>query len=171
MIDHLTPCRVPKDVYTDGTHIFFWNGVYSSWYTAHIEIDGYTYNCCEQYFMLKKAVVFGDRIAAEKIWNANDPREQKRLGRTVRNYNDRVWSAVSRDFMFRAHWAKFTQHSHLRDLLCEHGSETIMVEASPFDKLWGIGRAVQETDIVDTSLWGKNWLGLILTEIKGNLCE
>jgi ribA/ribD-fused uncharacterized protein len=145
---------------------FFWNGSFSSWHIAPIVIDGNTWNCCEQYFMFKKAATFDDEKIAVKIWRCNDPRQQKKLGRQVAHFVPKVWDRVSRDFMHRAHWAKFTQHPHLRKELLKTG-DTTLVEASPYDKLWGIGLAEDNPLASNRMTWeGKNWLGEILTEIK-----
>lgn len=67
--------------------------------------------------------------------------------------------------MFRAHWAKYDQHKKLRDYLLSQ--DGYMVEASPYDKIWGIGLSANDPRANNPNLWeGLNWLGKILTEIK-----
>lgn len=145
---------------------FFWNGPFSSWHIAPISINGITYNCCEQYFMWKKALAFGDEDTAEKIITSYDPRKQKSLGRQVKNFVPAQWDAISRDVMFRAHMAKYERYTHLRDRLLATGATTL-VEASPYDKLWGIGLDQNDPRALNSEEWlGKNWLGYILTDIK-----
>ncbi len=147
---------------------FFWNGPFSSWCPSPIVIRGYQFNCCEQYFMAAKASVFLDRKTAEKICSTADPRRQKALGREIVNFNPSVWNAVCRDIMFRAHWAKFTQNADMRKLLM--ATIAPLVEASPYDKIWGIGLESHDPRAKDPATWqGTNWLGEILTEIRDGL--
>lgn len=65
-------------------YVFFWNGIYSQWYQAPIEIDGIKYSCCEQYMMHQKALFFGDTEIAEKVMLASHPNDQKQLGRQIK---------------------------------------------------------------------------------------
>ena len=51
-------------------------------------------------------VLFGDDEAAEKILETSDPREQKALGRTVRNFDDTIWKEKCRDIVKRGNQAK-----------------------------------------------------------------
>ena len=45
-----------------------------------------------------------------------------------------------------------------------------MVEASPEDTLWGIGLRKTDRRAMRRETWrGKNWLGEILTEVRGEL--
>lgn len=148
---------------------FFWNGIYSNWHMADITIDGITYNCCEQYMMAKKARTFGDFLIATQVMDTPMPREQKALGRSVKNFNPDVWNAVARDVVFRANMAKFTQHNDLELQLFET-RHTLLVEASPYDTVWGIG--LSETDAVRVGVthWrGTNWLGQVITEVRESI--
>ena len=45
---------------TTDRFVLFWNGPFSQWYPSKFTIDGIEYNCCEQYMMAKKALMFGD---------------------------------------------------------------------------------------------------------------
>jgi len=146
-------------------YTFFWNGPFSNWHLADIVIRGHTFNCCEQYFMTAKAAMFGASDIARAIINAPDPRTQKGLGRTIPNFDPIAWDAASRDIMFRANWAKYTQNTGLRKLLLSTMWD--LVEASPYDKVWGIGLPEDDPRAKDKSQWlGQNWLGEILTEIR-----
>ena len=151
------------------TFTFFWNGPFSNWFLRDIVIDDRVFNCCEQYYMYKKALHCGDLQTAIKIIDASDPKMQKRYGREVKSFIPDRWDSISRDIMFRANMAKYTQHDDLKKLLC--GTEGMMAEASPYDKLWGIGLAEFIAASTPPRLWpGKNWLGLILTEIRDSIC-
>ena len=78
------------------SHILFWkpnerNGIYSQWYKAPMVEDGVRYNCCEQYMMAQKALLFNDRKTYDMIMKDGNPANMKKYGRMVRNFNDAVW--------------------------------------------------------------------------------
>ncbi|MNP56050.1 Swarming motility protein YbiA [compost metagenome] len=119
--------------------------------------------------MHRKAVLFGDEEMAEKILSALTPREQKALGRKVRNFDKSQWEAHCKQFVYEANHAKFTQNPHLLEtLLATKG--TTLVEASPTDRIWGVGLKAENPKILDRATWrGTNWLGEILTKLREDL--
>ena len=66
---------------------FFWSGPFSNWHPSIFVVDGIEYNCGEQYMMHMKALHFNDAASAEKIMKSKDPKQQKYLGRNVRNFD------------------------------------------------------------------------------------
>jgi ribA/ribD-fused uncharacterized protein len=58
---------------------------------------------------------------------------------------------------------KFSQHPDMKEFLLGTGDEVI-VEASPFDKIWGIGIKTYETDPLKWK--GTNLLGFALMEVR-----
>ncbi|BFT69169.1 NADAR family protein [Paenibacillus sp. P36] len=111
---------------------------FSQWHPAPFQIDGITFNCAEQYMMYQKAKLFQDEKIAAKILSAQTPREQKELGRAVRNFQHDKWETSCRQFVYEGSYAKFTQNqSLLEKLLATKG--TTLVEASPTDRIWGVG--------------------------------
>ena len=149
--------------------IFFWNGIFSQWHPSSFTIDGVGYNCCEQYMMAKKALVFKDMEAYEAIMASKSPKEQKEIGRRVKNFNADVWAVFSRDIVYQANYAKFTQNPAMRDELMATGNLEI-VEASPYDKIWGIGLHETDERAWDKSTWlGTNWLGIEIMKVRETL--
>ena len=149
-------------------YTFFWNGPFSNWHITPMTVRDFEFNCCEQYFMTAKASMFQDRAIATQVVNTTDPKAQKALGRMINNFNKPMWDAISRDVMFRANFAKYTQNKDLHELLLSTQGE--LVEASPYDRLWGIGLSADDPRVLDKTKWkGKNWLGEILTEIRDSL--
>ena len=156
---------------------FFYGGPFSQWHAndfvggPQFEIDGVSYNCAEQYMMASKARQFGDGAALAEIMDLRHPRDQKATGRKVRGFDAAAWNAVSRDFVYRANWAKFTQNKGLGYELQSTGDK-ILVEASPTDKIWGIGIGVLEAqdDNIQPDQWkGTNWLGQVITKVREDI--
>jgi ribA/ribD-fused uncharacterized protein len=156
--------------------IFFWGGVFSNWYISDIEValsptqEKSTFNCVEQYMMVKKASLFSDEEAVKAILSTSQPSSQKAIGRSVKGYSDAVWDPVARSTVYPAIYAKFTQNGHLNNLLLTTGDKVI-VEASPTDKKWGIGLGITtDSNIDNVSSWrGKNWLGQIIIKVRTDI--
>ena len=160
----LTP-TVPGHFESD-KHVFFWSGPFSNWdmgnFTATLFNDNITFNCSEQAMMYCKAFIFKDYGVAEKILATKSPREQKALGRTVKNFDQAAWEGMALERFTPILVAKFTTVPGYEKILLDTGTKTI-VEASPFDAVWGIKMGVNNPDILDESKWqGKNLLGLCL---------
>ena len=146
--------------------IFFYGGIYSQWYPSNFVIDGVEYNCAEQYMMAKKALCFQDYDSLAKIMNSTNPAEQKAVGRLVKNFKPELWANVSRKIVFDANYAKFTQNQILKDQLLATGSKEL-VEASPTDRIWGIGLAESNPLAWNKETWnGTNWLGEEIMNVR-----
>lgn len=151
--------------------VFFWHGCLSQWHLAKINIEDAAYSCCEQYMMAEKARLFGDTQTLKKIMQTSSPKEQKALGRQVANFDEGKWAEVAEDVVYRANLAKFSQHKNLAETLAATGSKTI-VEASPYDKIWGVGLGVEDHRIHDPATWqGKNLLGKALMKVRDTLAH
>lgn len=148
---------------------FFWAGPFSQWHKSKMVIDGINFSTAEQYMMYSKAMLFGDTEIAEKILKTSNPKDQKALGRLVKNFDNKIWQKNCREIVYKGNYAKFTQDVTLkRQLLATAG--TTLVEASPYDRIWGVGLAADDPRINDRSKWlGTNLLGEILTELRENL--
>jgi ribA/ribD-fused uncharacterized protein len=152
-----------------GGYVLFWAGWPSNWHHAPFRIGSVRYTCCEQYMMAEKARLFGDEATRAKILASETPKEQKRLGRLVKPYDDHKWMAVSREVVYQANLAKYRAHADLRELLLGTGDK-VLAEASPLDMLWGIGLAASHPDATSPGKWpGKNWLGEVLMRVRATL--
>ena len=149
---------------------FFWtsNSPGSNWYPSKFVLDGITFISAEQAMMYYKAKTFGDGPVAEKILKETSQRKIKALGRQVSNFNEKIWTVVSRPIMVRILSAKFSQNSECRDWLM-YPSDAYFVEASPYDKIWGIGLTEDDPLAQDEATWkGENRLGDSLNETRDN---
>lgn len=152
---------------------FFWksDSPFSQWYKKGFKIKGKSFNCAEQYMMYMKAVLFEDEKIAAKILVSNNPREIKDLGRKVKNFDKYKWESQCKKYVYDANYAKFTQNTTLKEALLETGSR-ILVEASPYDKIWGIGLSEEDPRSKVRSKWqGKNWLGEVLTQVREDILK
>jgi ribA/ribD-fused uncharacterized protein len=142
---------------------------FSQWHPCTFTGDGHAFCCAEQFMMHGKAVLFGDAKIAAQILAATDPKQHKALGRKVAGFDAARWRAAREGIVKAGNHAKFTQNpALLATLLATRG--TTLVEASPFDRIWGIGLAATDPRASDPSKWrGQNLLGKILTELRDEL--
>jgi ribA/ribD-fused uncharacterized protein len=147
-------------------YLLFWGGECSQWYPSKFEIDGKTYNCAEQYMMEQKALTFGDTESAKMIMDATSPRDQKAFGRRVKPFNPKKWTEVSYDIVVKGNIAKFSQNPELLEYLIGTGDIEI-VEASPEDRIWGIGLSPTDPRAQDKANWdGLNLLGKAIMDAR-----
>ncbi|CAC5419604.1 unnamed protein product [Mytilus coruscus] len=152
---------------------FFWrsHSPYSQWYKSDFTVDGIKFNCAEQYMMYSKAILFGDDKTAEKILNTSDPRKQKDLGRLVENFDKGLWDDSCSAIVERGNKAKFSQNQELKTTILKTYPK-MLVEASPVDKIWGIGLDEKNPNAWDCKTWkGQNLLGKALTKVRNELME
>lgn len=146
---------------------FFWHGPFSQWYMSSFTLFENKFNCAEQWMMFNKALVFGDNELAEDIYRSDDPKKQKDMGRKVKNFVPHIWHDMSHPLVYAGNIAKFSQNTNLKDLLLNTG-DTVLVEASPYDNIWGIGFKAEDAER-NIDSWGENRLGKILMEVRNTL--
>ncbi len=142
---------------------------FSQWYPSVFEVDGYTYQNAEQFMMAQKAKLFEDDEIFEKILKAENPKKVKALGRLVKNYNEEMWLERRFEIVVQGNLAKFSQNLDLKQFLL-NTSDSVIVEASPVDKIWGIGLATEDENAERPLLWnGLNLLGFALMDVRKQL--
>lgn len=115
-----------------------------------------------------KALLFEDHEVAAQILQTSDPRTIKALGRKVRGFNDTEWKKHRQAIVYSNNMAKFSQNPHLYEALMS--TFGLLVEASPSDKIWGIGMNEKDAKRLPESKWkGQNLLGKILTQVREDL--
>ena len=155
----------------DDGFVFFWKlghpgEEFSNWYPRQFVLEGIKYNCVEQYMMAKKALLFGDLDIYHKIMASSDPGECKDLGKKVSNFDPDAWDSCKYEIVYNANHAKFSQNPDLMQKLLSTG-DAIMAEASPYDKIWGIGMDQYDPGARTPEHWnGQNLLGNILMQIR-----
>lgn len=143
----------------------------SQWWMGHpfVGDSNVQYNTAEHYMMAQKARLFKDDEAFEKIVSSTDPREVKALGRLIKNFDNQVWEENRLFIVATGNMMKFSQHPELIDFLLGT-SDKILVEASPFDTIWGIGMDEHNSKCEQPAKWhGENLLGFALMEVRSLL--
>ncbi|KAF5371947.1 hypothetical protein D9615_008112 [Tricholomella constricta] len=168
---------------------FFWtvghvNGWASQWYpapfTAAVTIDSaageelVNFPTTEHWMMLHKALLFSDHEIARQIVAVtsagnHEMKRVKALGRKVQNFDDKVWNVNRKRIVLEGNLHKFRQNGELRRKLLATG-DTEIVEASPMDRIWGIGFG-EKNALENIDKWGMNLLGKVLEETRRILRE
>jgi len=160
--------------------LFFWGhqprpdgtigpGCLSQWWPAPFTEDGVTYPTAEHWMMAGKARLFHDDQGLTSVLAAPSPKGAKAAGRAVRGYRDEAWAAARFDLVIAGNLAKFRQNPDLAAFLCATARK-VLVEASPCDRIWGIGMAAAHPDATRPSLWrGTNLLGFALMNVREQL--
>lgn len=119
--------------------------------------------------MACKAELFGDREIREQILGCSDPKQIKALGRKVRGFDQAVWDKFKYAIVLNGNWLKFSQNRPLREFLLSTG-DSVLVEASPYDNIWGIRLSANLPEAQDPFKWrGQNQLGFALMEVRDEL--
>ncbi|MEU8219773.1 NADAR family protein [Micromonospora taraxaci] len=161
-------------------YLFFWghqpqsdgsigSGCLSQWWPAAFTVDGVRYPTAEHYMMVGKARLFGDEAIASRMLTASHPNAVKALGRQVRDFDQAIWDARRFDLVVAGNVAKFSQHPDL-GLYLSRTANRVLVEASPLDRVWGIGLAATDPRAEDPARWrGPNLLGFALMRARAHL--
>lgn len=144
-------------------------GVFSQWWPSRFTMDGVAYATAEHWMMAGKARLFGDEAAVPGILAARTPAQAKNLGRLVRGFDEERWAAERFELVVRGNVAKFGQDAALTEYLLGTGAR-VLVEASPLDRVWGIGLAADDERAQQPGRWrGSNLLGFALMEARARL--
>ncbi|MGE4061472.1 MAG: NADAR family protein [Sphingomonadales bacterium] len=143
---------------------------FSQWYEdAPFELDGIRFATAEHYMMFRKGQLFGAPDAMLQQILAATPRGARALGRQVPGFKEQIWRPVARTIVAAGNYAKFTQNPPALWALLETEGTTL-VEAAPWDRVWGIGLAANDPRSQQRDTWlGLNWLGHTLTDVRDTL--
>jgi ribA/ribD-fused uncharacterized protein len=142
---------------------------FSQWWMAAFKVNGQVFYCAEQYMMAGKAKLFGDKRIYEEILSCNDPKTIKSLGKEVKLFDEEEWNKVKYSIVLKGNYQKFMMNRDLKAYLLATG-ESVLVEASPYDTVWGIGLAANDKDAIDPLNWrGSNLLGFALMEVRNEI--
>ncbi len=130
-------------------------GAFSNFSLHGFSYLGQYFATAEHYYQSQK---FTDAHFRERVIRSATPKEAADLGKTQSTALRPDWSLVKIGVMHTALLCKFRTHAGIRDLLLSTG-DTLIIENSPFDNFWGIGRTGT----------GKNHLGTLLMQVHAQL--
>lgn len=162
-------------------YLFFWGhkqkknvvdkACLSQWFPATFNAQGSQYSSAEQFMMAAKAKLFEDDESLAKILATQDPGKAKALGRKVKNFEQSKWQAHCFAIVVEANVYKFSQNQAMKAFLLATGDK-VLVEASPRDKIWGIGLAEKDPRCTNPHLWcGQNLLGFALMAARQKILD
>ena len=157
-------------------YIFFFGennnfGWLSNFFKLPFTVDGITFLTNEHFFMWSKCKKFepNNKKLQQDILNTTHPKDAKQFGRKVKNFDEAIWDSVKFDIMKKGLTEKFSQLEYKAKLLDTNNK--ILVEASPYDKIWGIGYSEKDAWNLSKDAWNKvlqerNLLGKALMEVR-----
>ncbi|MFB7333622.1 NADAR family protein [Streptomyces adustus] len=141
----------------------------SQWWPSPFVVEGVAYATAEHWMMAGKARLFDDPEAERLVLAAGHPAQAKKAGRLVRGFDQTVWERERFRIVVEGSVHKFGSDAGLRDFLLGTG-DRVLVEASPVDRIWGIGLAADDEAAADPRRWrGPNLLGFALMEARERL--
>ncbi|MEU5741054.1 NADAR family protein [Streptomyces tendae] len=141
----------------------------SQWWPSPFTVDGVEYATAEHWMMAGKAQLFADAEAERRVLAAAHPAGAKKAGRLVRGFDEAVWERERFRIVVEGSVHKFASDPALRAFLLGTGGR-VLVEASPVDRVWGIGLAADDEAAQDPERWrGPNLLGFALMAARERL--
>jgi len=138
-------------------YLYFW-GHTGSGVNSHV---------LSQWYLSK--LLFDDHELSGQILNEHDPGKTKALGRKISNFDEKIWSSSRFEIVVEGNFLKFGAHSGLRSYLIAT-SPQVLVEASPHDRIWGVGLDADTAKSKNPFQWkGSNLLGFALMEARERL--
>ncbi|KAJ1304415.1 hypothetical protein OPQ81_005563 [Rhizoctonia solani] len=155
--------------------VYFWkpeqeHGYLSPWYHTQFkstEPNGstFTYQSAEQYLIHRKGLLFAPNSpVTHEVLKTNSPAELRSLSHKIPNYDEAAWVKQQISVITMGNYLKFNQDPGLKGLLLGTGSREL-VEANPYDRVWGIGYDAKEA-AAHHNRWGDNLMGKALMSVR-----
>ncbi|MFE9255971.1 NADAR family protein [Streptomyces sp. NPDC006879] len=141
----------------------------SQWWPSPFTVGDVRYATAEHWMMAAKARLFEDARAERMALEAAHPAQAQRAGRLVRGFDESIWRRERYALVVQGNVHKFGSDANLRAFLLSTGSR-VLVEASPRDRIWGIGLSSTDERAHDPARWrGLNLLGFALMGAREQL--
>ncbi|MFB7500576.1 NADAR family protein [Streptomyces sp. NPDC056161] len=146
-------------------------GCLSQWWPSPFTVAGVEYATAEHWMMAAKARLFEDGEAERLVLAAAHPAQAKKAGRLVRGFDEAVWERERFRIVVEGSVHKFGALAELREFLL-NTRDRVLVEASPVDRVWGIGLTAHDEAAGSPEHWrGLNLLGFALMEARERLAS
>lgn len=156
---------------TTDKFVFFWGkeDIYSNFFFHPFKHQELNFKWSEQAVMYRKAKFFGADEIANKILQAKTPKECKDFGRSRQiPFNETLW-VENRERIYKEVLLDKFSSPKLKEQILATKDKTL-VEASPYDNIWGIKMSAEHPDAENPSKWkGLNLLGKVLMEVREEL--
>lgn len=157
-------------------YVLFWGSVFSNFAPFDkpfkFKVKGKEYKAftSEQLFMMQKAILFKDLDMLDTMNNVVVPAEVKDLGRKVSNFDTDIWDEYKCTCMLFAVKIKLFYCKEFNDEVFNPLYKDLsFVEASPIDKIWGIGLDEDNPAAWNMLTWqGQNLLGKTLDKLRAD---
>jgi ribA/ribD-fused uncharacterized protein len=152
------------------TFLPFKGGLFSNFYPCQIlDDEDNVFANTEQLFMYRKALLFDDEKVAPLLLRETIPKKAKALGRMVNGFDQEIWNRAKFDIMVECNRLKYMKSKHNANKLINTYPYTL-VEASPWDKIWGVGLSIDDPRVHIREEWlGENLLGQALMVVRAEL--
>lgn len=135
---------IPQDEY----------GIFSNFSEHGITENDLFYPTVEHYY---QAFKFKNSAYHERIRKCDSPKRASELGKSKKETLRENWDYLKIEVMTKALHYKFNQHIELSNILLNTENK-LLIENSPYDNFWGIGRTGE----------GLNYLGTLLMRVRRN---
>ncbi len=171
------------EIKPDAPHVYFWkpklavpgiidSAVCCNWWIEPVIYQNIKFRSAEHAMMWSKANLFNDELAMSAVLETQHPWSVKAIGRQVMGFTDEEWDDNSYKFVRDICYAKFSQSKRLKKWILSQHPDTLFVEASPLDHIWGVKLDEHHQDVKNFKTWrGYNLLGYALTEAMRKIRE
>ncbi|CAH6421545.1 Domain of unknown function (DUF1768)-containing protein [uncultured virus] len=74
----------------------------------------------------------------QKILTSNNQSNIKKLGSCIKGFDEKIWELWKYKIVVNGNYLNFSQNEQMKKILIDTADREL-VEASPYDKIWGIG--------------------------------
>lgn len=129
------------------------------------------FSSMEQMLMYSKAMHFGDKVNAKRIMSTDLCQAQKMIGRDVTPFDREDWLVKAPQIAYIGNIAKYRHNPRILRGLLDTG-DTLLVEATKRDTLWGCGIDEDDPRIGDPTQWtGQNLHGQVQMRVRQYFVE
>ena len=130
----------------------------SNHHMCRFQVNDTVYSSMEKYLMHMKANLFCDADSAESIIAEDNHVRLKELGKKIKDFKVSAWLKELDSVLDKGLTAKFGQNENLGYFL-RNTKEDILVEANPFDSVFGVGLSLYNPAVFNAESWkGENKL-------------